>query len=518
MPFTSRLMAQGDWSLRLRDDTPQSILNQIATPYALVVITPGRIGTGGSGLSDATMLAAARYTGVLLRPGPQRELGGAGLAWFLGDDEARFGLEAAVNGTRSLSSWLTALMPSWLTAGTVSGAGNVTGEFRWVSRRQAIDAVCQAFGVDWRLNPNLTYDVAATTTLWPATPSAILVRRQGPRELGPIQGVTGDVSIAFNWENYLSRVVAIGNTGRSSSGGASAFFEPGGSALTINKIVSVPEAQPGTETVLAGQVLAQANSTVRTVSVSVSDYDLSGRLSVGGNVYLYDPEQGLVGSTQVQYRGAMLRPAIARVIALTQPIERGMGVYIRNRTASAASYVDLSEWVEWEAAGGQLEVGAPTMAIQTQVPTAEIEAWTAWDTYTPSVNGVTLGNGTVTGFYRRHGSLLSVTGRLTAGTTTAVGAGVYQVSLPAGYASPAGVRFQLGEGQFTDASTGFEYHLLARLGNATNFIEFTYPIFDTLGFTVAAGPSRQIPVAANQPVAIATNDTIDWSITCEITP
>lgn len=517
MPFTTRLMAQGDWSVRLRDDTPQTVLNQIATPFGLVVITPGRIGTGGSGLSDATMLAASRFTGVLLRPGPQREIGGAGLAWFLGDDEARFGLEAAVSGTRSLSSWLGQFMPSWLTAGTISGAGNVTGEFRWVSRRQAVDAICRAFGVDWRLNPNLTYDVAATGTLWSTTPTAILVRRQGPRELGPIQGVTGNVGVRYSWENYVSKVVAIGSTGRSSSGGASAYRDPSGSLLTVNRIVSVPEAQPGTETVLAGQVLAQSNSTVRTVAIETADYDVEGRgVEAGGYVYLYDPEQGLTGSSQVQYRGATLQPAVARVIASTQPVQQGMGVYVRYHNGTSASYVDLSEWVDFDAPGGQLEVGAPTMTIQTQVPTAQIEAWTTWDSYTPSTSGITLGNGTVAGKYRRVGSLLHTHGKLTGGSTSAAGAGVYTIGLPSGFSAVADGRWQMGVARGFDSSTNIEYPMTVKLGSGASSFELAY------GYADPNPPNsyvlNEIPVQAGFPFTFANGDTFEWTLTCEISP
>lgn len=503
MPFTTRVMAQGDWSVKLRSDTPNAILRQVGTPYSLIVVTPARLQS--SGLSDSAMLGAARYVGVMLRPGPQLELGGAGLPWLLGDDQGRQPLEAAVTQTAaSLTTWITALLPAGLTVGTISGAGTLTGSFRWVSSREAIDAVCQAFAVEWRVNNTLTVDTGTSTTLYGATPTAFLVARDGPRDVGTITGVTGVVSSQWDWEGYASKVVLVGNAGRGSSGGASAYYGPGGALLTLTRLVEAQEAQPGSESTLAAQVLAGMSSTVRRVSVTTSSYDVAGKVALGANIYIYDPLQGLQNSAnQVAYRGAFLSPATARVLAVTSPIERGMGVYVRNRDASAASYVDLSDYVEWDGPGGSLELGAPSLTIQTSSPTNVAESWTSWDPYTPTVAGMTLGNGTAAGAYRRIGTTMAFRVVITAGSTSANGAGAWTVSLPSGVTAASG-QTQTVAGVLGDSSAGQLWRLTGLIRTAATTVDFIY------------GDASGLSLAGAQPITIGTGDTIQCSGTIEV--
>lgn len=522
MPITRRVMSQGDWSVRLRDDTPQSVLDSISTPFAEIVVTSGRIPAQQASISDTLALTAARYVGVVLRPGPQLELGGAGHEWWLGDDQGWQPLETAVvKSAGTLTQWVTDIIASPLSVGSISGAGTLAGRYHWVSRRQALDSVCRAFGVEWRVNNSRSVDTGTQATLYGTTPTALVVRRDGGREVASPFGVNGLVSARWNFENWAARVVVLGGRGRSAAGSTVTYLDPAGTTVVRTRVVEAKDAPYGTETVVATSLRDLSNSTVREVSVDVLDYDVLGKVTPGANIYLYDPWLGLdaPSTTQVDYAGRKIHPITARVVGVTMPIERGMGVYIRRHDGTSPSYVDLTDWVEWEGPGGRLELGSASVPlVDLAAPTGTAAAFNGWDTYTPSTNGITLGNGTVEGSYRRDGTLLHVHGRILAGSTTAVGAGVYQVSLPGGFTTPTTNRYQLGTGQFIDSSTGFQYALLARVGSATNWIEWTYGIFDTLAFTRAADPTRQISVAANQPVAIANGDTIEWSLTCEIGP
>ena len=81
MPITERVMALGDWSLQLKPDTPFSVRNSISTPFSQLVVTPGRLPSVS--LTDTIALGQALYCGVVLRPGPQFELAGCGLLWYL---------------------------------------------------------------------------------------------------------------------------------------------------------------------------------------------------------------------------------------------------------------------------------------------------------------------------------------------------------------------------------------------------------------------------------------------------
>lgn len=505
MPFTERLMARGDWSVRLRDDAPLAVRNSVATPYGLVVVTPARVQTWG--MSDAAMIAAARYVGVLLRTGPALDLGGAGLAWFLGDETGRQPLESAVTqSAASLTTWVTSIIPAQLSVGSISGAGTLSGAYNWVSRREALDSVCQAFNVEWRVNPGRTVDTGTAATLYGSAPTAILVSRDGPHEVGTVQGITATIDAAYDWDDFASKIVLFAGAGRGSSGGASIYRGPDGTLMTLSRAVQADTVQPGGESNAAALVLSHANSTVRTFTVRTSSYDVRGKIATGANVYAYDPQIGLVNTAnQVQYRGSLLQPVSARVLAMTQPIERGMGVYVRYHDGTAISYVDLSDYIEWDGPGGTLELGTAIPSIETSSPTTVAEAWTTWDAYTPSVGGMTLGNGTCTGAYRRNGTTMALRGIVTAGSTSANGAGAWTVSLPSGVTGITGMKQTL-TGLLTDASAGQVWRLTGIVRSGATTIDFVYA--DASGLSLAGA----------QPINIATSDTIEWTGTIEVQP
>ena len=67
MSVTERVMAVGQWSLRLRPDCPYDIRAGIL-PFSSIIVLPQWLPLGG--LSDTQMMASARYHGVVRRPGP----------------------------------------------------------------------------------------------------------------------------------------------------------------------------------------------------------------------------------------------------------------------------------------------------------------------------------------------------------------------------------------------------------------------------------------------------------------
>lgn len=367
MPITKRVMSQGDFSVQLVEGTPQDVLDAIRTPFSSIVVTAARLSSVASGIVDATALAAARYVGVVLRPGPQLELGGCGLEWWLGDpQDGTQPLETVVTGAAaSLTAWVTALLPSPFTVGSISGAGTLSGQFQWVSVRAALDAVCTGFGVEWRINNTLTFDTGTAATLYGSTPAAMIVRRQSGREVASPQGLTGEVNASWNWEGYASKVVVLGQAARGSSGGASAYYDPAGVAMTRTRMVDGDESQAGSEATVAAKLLADMNSTVREVTVSTESYDVLGDVVPGGQLYVYDRQLGIYDTAvQVQHQGRVVNPASVRVYGVSMPIEQGMGVYYRTVTAGpTVTYTDLTPYVAWESPGGSIEIGSPTMGI-----------------------------------------------------------------------------------------------------------------------------------------------------------
>lgn len=459
MPVTETVMALGDWNLRLSDNTPQSLLDNISTPFGQIVITPNRI--IGSSPSDTIIIPNASYVGVVLRPGPQLELGGCGLAWFLGDDKGGAGvLESGITlaAATSLSSAVSsALSGSAFTAGSIGSGTLDAWSTGFTTRRDVLNTLARWFSFEWRINPDRTIDLKSPTSLYGATPTGVITRRDIGREAGVTKGITGAVSSTWDWEQYGTKTYVWSQVGYGTSGGASLTYkDPAGNALTIVRGYEYADAPVGSESTIAQWWLGQVSREVRTVSVSSSDYAVTGIVPCGGYIYLYDREQRLYDlANPIQFGGQIIWPVEARVVSITWPIERGMGVYYRRHTGSAARWYDLSDYVVWEGPGTQFEVstGAQSLAPPSQAPPLSA-FFSPWQDYEADWRGTSsnpsIGNGTLKVSFRRLGSRLEINGKIVAGSTSAYGAGEYRVILPPNCAARTGFGTQLGNLLLTD--------------------------------------------------------------------
>lgn len=437
MPVTEVHRALGDWSVSLRPDTPKSVRDQIGA-LGHIVIVPAA-GPPPETQTDASILASARYTGVLLRGAGTFDLGGPGLAWWLGDADGNgMAITSPISGaSATLSAWIAQLRGPALVAGTVGAIGSVSGTFVRVSRRQAIDAVCDAVNATWRIRPNFALDADTQAVLFGATPTTIAVRGDGGSDDLHIRGFQGDLTLTVDHTEHTTQLVLIAAGGVGTAGGASATFRDGqGNLVTLTRIVEAPDVPPGSEASAAANLLNIWSSTAgrRSIALSSQRYDLREIIEPGGLIWCYDPELGLVDLTNQRYHaGQPVWPVALTVQSISWPIEEGMGVYYRGRTGTGATqffYVDLTPYVLFEGPGASVEVGGlarPDLGIgerPSSVSTAQVESG-AWTTYTPTL---TNGTGTVVGGWRREGTSLHIRGQLTLGTIT----GNLSVSLPAG--------------------------------------------------------------------------------------
>lgn len=292
------------------------------------------------------------------------------------------------------------------------------------------------FNYEWRIRPNSTVDVSTVSGIYGSTPTGVITRREAGRGLGAVQGIVGSVASSWDWERYGSKAIVWSNVGSGSSGGASAYRDQSGNLLTIVRGFEYADAPLGSEATIAGWWLGQINRSVRTVEVSAVDYAITGRLPCGGQVYLYDRDQGLVDTANpVQFGGGVIWPVSARVVGIRWPVERGLGVYYRYHTGSAAVYVDLTDYVDWEPPGARFDVstGAQQLAPPSQAPPLEA-FFSPWQTYAAEWRATTtnpvIGNGSIVGRFRRLGTRLDVNVTVTCGSTTTYGAGSYVVTMP----------------------------------------------------------------------------------------
>ncbi len=114
-----------------------------------------------------------------------------------------------------------------------------------------------------------------------------------------------------------------------------------------------------------------------------------------------------------------------------------------------------------------------------------VEIGAAWTSYTPtwtaSGTAPALGNGTLSGAYKKLGKLLFVRVKWSAGSTTTFGTGQYFFALPAGVTSAAVEQALSAKGY--DASTGNNYVFSAFLIGSATKIELISNAASSVGQT-----------------------------------
>lgn len=451
MPVTERLRTAGTWDLQLRENTPKSILDDldIATRgFGLLIITPSRVNP--TSVSAAALRGMNRYVGVYRNRPTDYEMRGAHASILLGDEDGKGEiLSAAVTNTAaSLSTWMTALLPSnGIAKGTVSGGSTLTASYIYMSRRQAIDAVCDGCGADWLVRCNsagdLVLDASPKATLFGSTAVALATRRAlGGKDPAIASLRATQLSTAMDVEDYSTKIWLLargdgGVTVGTATAGSVPYFGPGGAAIKMERIIDAPNVDPGNETTIAAVQLANFSTLRRAITLSTDEYEIAGVVRPGQNVYVYDPIINLYDNTVEQYfRGETIHPILMRCFGHTWPIRAGFGVYFQTPEASPR-IVDLSPWFIPEDADTSVEVGALTRQVGAgpvalssgmgDVPTSI--ASDVWTTYNPSWSG-TIGNGTATAAWMRVGRTVHYRIKILWGSTTTHAAATQFVALP----------------------------------------------------------------------------------------
>ena len=357
--ITERLMKPGQFDLNLRTDAPFAVWSQVQE-FDHIVITPTYL-KPVSAFSDANILSTAIYTGVVTgRPNPT-SFAGQGLGYWLGTDQGLGDiLDSAVSNTAgTLSTWVTSLLPSSLTAGTVTNTGNtLTYTYQWVTRREAIDHMCRSVGAEYRIKPNGTFDAAAPTSLFVTTPTVVITKHPEGSE-GATRGLeTVEVNQSRDVEGYTTKVINVGDgltTGTAT--GSNVYKDLLKNNVVLERLVNSPKEASGSLTAHAAKVLALYGSIRQSVTLSSDTYAVPVWVRPGDYVWLYDERAGLVDpANQIVWRGELISPVKLRTKSYIWPVTKGMGVYAR-RSGATPVYTDLTEYVEWEDGAVRWEIG-----------------------------------------------------------------------------------------------------------------------------------------------------------------
>lgn len=367
MTVTEQLGSLGSWSVTLSDDTPRAVTDQLGF-FGHIGIWSGRVDVDQA--SDAALLAAARYVGVLReKPTGRTSLEGAGLLFWLGDEDGKGAvLEQPVTFTAaSLTACVARLLPPAVTLGTVHDPGGTyTGTHQWQTPRAVLDTITAFFGVEYRVNPTGTVDVGTPAQLYPAgSQAAVISARDAGRDFN-LASLGADFQTDTAVIDYTSRVVLLGQQ-TDSAGNSTPFVEATADALLfpykdlrgnpvhITRAVS-DQGQTDASAPAAAQLqLNQYNRTKTALTVTTSDYDMSGQPLVGQMAYVFDPDNGLVDpATQLDFRGELIYPQLIRISGLQWPLTSGMTVAFRTQDGT---WIDLTRWVLWESQAEQVTVG-----------------------------------------------------------------------------------------------------------------------------------------------------------------
>ena len=492
MTVTQRLMKPGSFSLKLRRGHPWSVSAAVAE-LDHIVITPSRL-QPIDGFSDANVLAAACYVGVITDLPSPSTFEGAGLAWWLGTDEGLGDLlTSAVSQTSAtLSTWVSALLPASITAGTVTNTGlsSLTASYQWMARREALDAVHRALGAEWRVNNDFTFDAAKSPDLFVDDPTVIITRwEQGPE--GSYQGLDGSLIVtAKDVRQYTTEVVVVAQgagatVATATASGSTSYVDGLNNPVVFQRLVNAPTDTSTNASAIAAAQVGQWNQVRRELSLMSRTYNVTRQASPGDYVYVYDPLAELVdAANQIPFRGDLITPIKLRVYALTWPIEQGMGVYAR-RSGATPTYTDLTDYVDWESGDVVWDVGAaPRSSNDTDPATAggaaylganldvaarasDQGAWTDWSGVTITQSGAVTFTTTWARYRRRADRTVEVVGRFA--VTGGAGAAANQISFPLPVTAATGGVYGIGVGSVYDVSASRNYVGHPYLDTSTTF-------------------------------------------------
>jgi hypothetical protein len=393
MPITEELMDPGSWSVQLQDDVPLWVLEDIdvrSKLWSTIVVTPHHFRVGD--ISDANLLAAARYSGVFLGMGEgRRSLYGKGLAWWLGDQGEGGDLHAGIDFnwvTDTFTQAITDLVfngSNGLTQGTVSVPStsfevNLEGGD---TKREVLDTLINQSSATtmWQITPGGVVNINAATTLWPTqtTPTTVMTSKGG-RE-GSVYGIPAQISVDELAGDEVRHQVYVdwddGNNSGVSTLSPIPWYDFAGASPEVRHLMDWRPKRPKPPTerwrkVAAWQIRSetQANqlaarelnerSEVRNhLTISIAEYDpWRFSCSPGNGVYVLEPDAQIQDLTKsVQFQGEVIHPEVVRVNEWTTPIQEGYGVYLRYWNGASMTYYDLTEWVDWELDDTTLKLG-----------------------------------------------------------------------------------------------------------------------------------------------------------------
>lgn len=375
MPINDVLGALGSWGITLKSTTPPNVWDAIDF-FGHVALIPGRLDPAQYG---DNLLTAARYVGVVRErsnSGDDRrtkqveqgyELGGVGMAFWLGDDDGNGKGDVYENAvtpaSATFASTINQLLPASgaVTAGTIySVAGTYSGRHQYETPRKAIQFVCDTFTassgqkVGWRVNGDGTLDAGPETDLYVTDPRCVISRKTAGKDTSGIESVPGAFGVSRDMEDFTTRVVLLAEGEGESIATGTADIDPGsnpyknihGGALKLTRLASESDTGVTLADTRAELLLSQYLASQDELVVETDNFYIEGSFDVGDYVWVWDPNAGLVDPDQeITFRGERLNPIKLQVTEAKWPVTEGYTVAYRD---ADGVWYDLTDHVEWD--------------------------------------------------------------------------------------------------------------------------------------------------------------------------
>lgn len=380
----------GSWSIKLRSKAgrdengkplpaaPQELLDLFAVtdgPDAFL----GHIIVTSQAFDplEVDVLALSRYTGVLRESkfsSDDVEIAGSGLVYWLGDLQERgpiFDDELSLEG-ESFVDGITAILPDAIVPGNIiPEVGTASANYLFVTARAALEDWLSLFGAEYYITPQGELNAGTPASLFPSynNPTTFVIRKGSGADMNLKPLPLASATMSGDMTNFATKVISLVQVEETS------FLEGMAEDSTAKRdlhgnLVSITDINNETTTLAANAAaraaarLAQIGVPRTSVELSTENYDIHGDFKPGDSIWVYDIPSGLYDLTnEIEFRGQTYWPVKLRVLEITYPVTKGMGVYFRAPTPSATIY-DLTPYFVPEPAGtSQIEVGAFTRSM-----------------------------------------------------------------------------------------------------------------------------------------------------------
>lgn len=368
MAVNEVLRALGGWGVQFRSDIPKHVWESLSY-YGHVAIHPGPVDHRVAGDS---LLQSARYVGVVRKKSDRNaevlELGGPGMAMWLGDEE---GKGSVIESVLSISAQpfdaaIRLILPpasSHILEGNYFAvAGTFSGSFQWVSQREALTYLTDTMGADWKVLGTGRLQAGPASSLFVTTPKTLVVRNDAGLDMA-LRGFPGDMSTEQDVEDFSTRVVLLVDNGSGSVATASQNINPAlnpykdifGTTIRMTRLIQESSTDFTNAPARAQLQLNRFSGTRDAISLSTDEYDVRGDIEVGDYLWVYDPAQGIFDfANEVIFRNQRINPMKLRLTELSWPIEYGMYVHYRDLLGV---WTDLTPYLIPETGDTSLIVG-----------------------------------------------------------------------------------------------------------------------------------------------------------------